>query len=59
MCFSILQDIFFRRDKTEADRVAGLGSSVRKSAGVRNTQKMILKKYKADSNARHHTQNYS
>lgn len=59
MCFSILQDIFFRRDKTEADRGAGLGSSVGKSAGIRNTQKMLLKKHKADNNARCHPQNYS
>ena len=59
MCFSILQDIFFRRDKTEADRGAGLGSSIRKSAGIRNTQKMLLKKCKADNSARCHTQNHS
>ena len=59
MCFSILQDIFFRRDKTEADRGAGLGSRVRKSAGIMNAQKMLRKKYKADNIARCHTQNCS
>lgn len=46
MCFSILQDIFFRRDKTEANRVPRLLSRLRKSTAIKNTQKMFFKEIK-------------
>lgn len=55
MCFSILQDIFFRRDKTEADRGAGLGSSVGK---WRQALKEHTKNASKETQSRHSTGAY-